>query len=362
MDKNKSDYFYCSHKMKISNFRDTNKAENKTKIQNIEQRNARNLKFSDINKYINNANNINIHTNRISQRKPYNQSLHNYFNLNKLNQDKKSINSSIKVPCSNNQSHKIYNNINIYHHSFIERKKENFRNKKQNKYSKTERIVQNNSNEDLDKINKEKKILRLKKILEELKSENNNINKDLILISKQNSELEKKANIQNNNIYINIKNKLDNISNQNHIFNNKLYNSLSFEEKCKYIRKIYLDSKLQKTLIEKMFSLYHNLYSSVNEADINSANDNDLNNLLNWVISLVENKNVLHMKNEKLKYIINEKIKEKKMYKNYFNKWAKMLGANSKEKIFQNINELIKEQNMNNNEKNKMIKMLFNNH
>ena len=350
--------------MKISHFRDKNK------MQNIEQRNIRNLKFSDLNKYINNVHNINIRTNRINEGKPKNQSLNNYFNLNKIKKEKKSIDNSLnKFSINNKKNHvnRIYNDINIYHRSFIENKKENsYRNKKINKFSETERMINkddfnNNNNNDINKKSKEKKLLKLKNILERLKSENNEINNDLKIIIKQNSELEQSENNKKKNIYINIKNILDNINIKNKInFNKNIYNSLSIEEKSKFIQKKYLDEKLQQTFIEKMFSVYHNLFSSVNEADIITGNDYNLHNLLNWVISLKENINLLKMKNDEIKYEINATIKEKEIFKNYYNKWENILGTNSSEKMIQNINELIKEQNINKNEKNKMIKMLFN--
>ena len=356
-DKNKSDFFYASHKMKIANF-----INNQNKFQNFEQKNARNLKLSDLNRYMNNVHNINIYNKKIkiNEPKPKNMSLNHYFELNKINQAKKSVNN-------------IYNDINIYHKSFVERKKENnFRNKKNNLYSETERFInnkinfnmyENNKNSEIEQ--KEKKLLKLEKILEELKLNQKEIQNELYNITKENSELEKNQAVKNKNIYINIKNILENASMEdlksNKNLNSKLYKSLSNKEKCKYLRKIYLEKKLQKSLIDKINSLYVNSYNTINEADINSGNEYDLNNLLNWVISLVENIDYLNMQNNKLKFEINEKTKEKDKYKTYYGNWAKIFCAKTKDEIIQNINELIKEQNINNNEKIKMIKMLFNN-
>ena len=143
--------------------------------------------------------------------------------------------------------------------------------------------------------------------------------------------------------------------------NTKLFQSLSNKEKCKYLRKIYLEKKLQKNLIDKINSLYNNSYSTINEADINSGDDYNLNNLLNWVKSLIENIDYLNMQNDKIKYEINKKTKEKDKYKIYYSNWARLFSAKTKGEIIQSINELIKEQNINNTEKIKMIKMLFNN-
>ena len=349
-DKNKSDYFYASHKMKISHFRE------EKKIQNLEQKNVmKNIKFSDLNKYMNNAHNINIYSNRIkNETKPKNISLNNYFELNKINKTKKSVNN-------------IYNDINIYHKSFLEGKYGTNNNNKNKIYSETERfIIKHDINKDksIDVINKEKKLLKLENILEELKINQKEIKDELTSLTKHNSELEENTNIKNNNIYNNIKNILDDIENNNKNNITKIdsnyYKSLSYQEKCKYLRKKYLEEKLQKSLIEKINSLYNNTYNTINDGDINSGNYYDLNNLLNWVISLVENIDYLKMQNDKLKLELNEKIKETDNYKMHYNNWANIFSANSKEEIIQNINELIKEQNYNNNEKIKMIKMLFN--
>ena len=108
------------------------------KLQNLEQKNARNLKLSDLNRYMNNAHNINIYSNRIKNNDiiPRHVSLNNYFEVNKINQGKKSMNN-------------IYNNINVYNKSLIDKKNSsNFIYKKNNKiYSETERyIVKNNNN------------------------------------------------------------------------------------------------------------------------------------------------------------------------------------------------------------------------
>ena len=354
-DKNKSDFFYASHKMKISNF-----INNQNKFQNFEQKNARNIKLSDLNRYMNNAHNINIYNKKINEPRPKNMSLNHYFDLTKINQAKKSVNN-------------IYNDINIYHKSFVERKKENsLRNKKNNMYSETERHINNNINFNIyeniknsEISQKEKKLLKLESILEELKLNQKEIQNELYNITKENSELERSQTVKNKNIYINIKNILENASMQdlkdNKNINSKLYKSLSNKEKCKFLRKIYIEKKLQTSLIDKINSLYVNSYNTINEADINTGNDYNLNNLLNWVMSLVENIDYLNMQNNKLKFEINEKTKEKDKYKTYYGNWAKIFCAKTKDEIIQNINELIKEQNINNNEKIKMIKMLFNN-
>jgi len=354
-DKNKSDFFYASHKMKINNF-----INNQNKFQNFEQKNARNLKLSDLNRYMNNAHNINIYNKKINEPRPKNMSLNHYFDLTKINQTKKSVNN-------------IYNDINIYHKSFVERKKENsLRNKKNNMYSETERHINNNINFNIyqniknsEIAQKEKKLLKLESILEELKLNQKEIQNELYNITKENSDLERSQTVKNKNIYINIKNILENASMQdlkdNKNINSKLYKSLSNKEKCKFLRKIYIEKKLQTSLIDKINSLYVNSYNTINEADINTGNDYNLNNLLNWVMSLVENIDYLNMQNNKLKFEINEKTKEKDKYKTYYGNWAKIFCAKTKDEIIQNINELIKEQNINNNEKIKMIKMLFNN-
>lgn len=353
-DKNKSDYFYSTNKMKISKF------DGNDKFENIQQKTVKNLKHSDLNRYLNNAYNINIYNDKINidESRPKTISLNNYFELNKIIQDKKSMNS-------------IYNNINIYHNKFAQRKNHNnLINRKNKIYSETEKFMNKSNNinnyisfKNSDKSKKEKKLLELQNVLEELKLKQNEIQKELMVTKNENSELEKKGNIKN--IYIKIKNILDNAINhefnEDKNINTKFFKSLSNKEKCKFLRKIYLEKKMQKNLIEKINSLYNNSYRTINEADINTENDYNLNNLLNWIRSLIENVDYLNMQNDKIKYEINKKTKEKDKYKAYYSNWARLFCAKTKGDIIQRINELIKEQSINNTEKNKMIKMLFNN-
>ena len=350
-DRNKSDYFYSSQKMKMSNFKNDNKIKNNA--------NAKNIKLSELSKYINNAHNINIYSHRTKNEIiPRHESLNTYFELNKINEGKKSLNN-------------LFNDINIYNKSFIEKKNSsNFISKKNKLDSETERYITKNSannsqNQNSNNSKKAKTLLKLEKILEELKINQNEIQNELIFIKRQNSELEKKQNIKCINIYNNIKNILNNMPNQGDSkniinINPNFYKSLSFIEKSKLLRKIYVEEKLQKSLIEKINTLYINSYSTINDGDINADNDYNLNNLLNWIKSLIENIDYLKMQNDQLLSDINEKLKEKETYKIYYNKWLNIFGAHSKNDIIQKINAFIKVQNFNNNEKNKMIKMLFN--
>ena len=180
-DKNKSDYFYSSHKMKISQFNG----------KNIQQKNAKNLKYSDLNRYLSNAYNININSDKVKETKPKNISLNHYFELNKLIQDKKSVNS-------------FYNNINIYQKSFAERKNQsNLINRKNKIHSETERFINKSNNinnymgfKNSDIARKEKKLLELQNILEELKLKQNEIKNELIIAKQENSNLEQKGNIK----------------------------------------------------------------------------------------------------------------------------------------------------------------------
>ena len=339
---NKSDYLYSAQNSKKPNFRGEKKNKNE------EQKTARNLKFSELNKYMNNAQNLNMYSHRMNNTKTKNISLNHYFGLNKISQGKKSINN-------------IYNDINIYHKSFWKRKNDcNLTPKKDELFLESERFKINNSNVNVINIDlekKKKKLLKLQKILEELKTNQNDIQSELISINKQNLELERSKNTKNNIIYNNIKNIFDNIENKD---SNNIYKSLTLTDKCKLLRKIYLEKKLQKSLIEKIYSIYIDSYNTINDGDINAENDYNLHNLLNWVISLVENIDYFNLQDDKIKLEINKKRKEKDLYKIYYNKWSKIFNAYSKEEIIQNINELIKEQNINKNEKIKMIKVLFN--
>ena len=218
-DKNKSDYFYSTNKMKISKF------DGNDKFENIQQKTVKNLKHSDLNRYLNNAYNINIYNDKINidESRPKTISLNNYFELNKIIQDKKSMNS-------------IYNNINIYHNKFAQRKNHNnLINRKNKIYSETEKFMNKSNNinnyisfKNSDKSKKEKKLLELQNVLEELKLKQNEIQKELMVTKNENSELEKKGNIKN--IYIKIKNILDNVINhelnEDKNINTKFFKSL----------------------------------------------------------------------------------------------------------------------------------------
>ena len=346
-NRNKSDYFYSSQKMKMSNFKNDNKIKNDDY--------AKNLKLSKLSRYMNNANNINIYNNRTKNESfPIHKSLNNYIELNKINEGKKSMSN-------------IYNNINIYNKSFIERKNtNNFLNKKNKLNPETERYITKNSvnntyNQNSDNSKKAKSLLKLEKILEQLQLNQNEIRNELKSISKQNSELEEKQNIKYINIYNNINNILNDIPNQGDSkINLQLYKSFSVKEKSKLLRKVYIEEKLQKNLIEKINTLYINSYRTINYSDINAGNEYNLNNLIIWIKSLLENIDYLKLQNDQLISEINEKLKEKENYKIYYNKLMNIFCAHSKSEIIEKINALIKVQNFNNNEKNKMIKMLFN--
>ena len=350
-NRNKSDYFYSSQKMKKSNFNNDNKIKNDDY--------AKNLKLSELSRYMNNAHNINIYNNRTKNEIiPIHESLNNFIELNKINEGKKSMSN-------------IFNNINIYNKSFIERKNmSNLIYNKNKLYSETERYITKNSvnntyNQNTINSKKAKALLKLEKILEQLKLNQNEIQKELKSLTKQNLELEKKQNIKYINIYNNIKNILNGMQNQEESkniinINPQLYKSFSLKEKTKLLRKIYIEEKLQKNLIEKINTLYINSYSTINYSDINAGNDYNLNNLLIWIKSLLENVDYLKLQNKQLISEINEKIKEKENYKIYYNKWLNIFCAHSKNEMIEKINALIKVQNFNNNEKNKMIKMLFN--
>ena len=350
-NRNKSDYFYSSQKMKKSNFNNDNKIKNDDY--------AKNLKLSELSRYMNNAHNINIYNNRTKNEIiPIHESLNNFIELNKINEGKKSMSN-------------IYNNNNIYNKSFIERKNmSNLIYNKNKLYSETERYITKNSvnntyNQNTINSKKAKALLKLEKILEQLKLNQNEIQKELKSLTKQNLEIEKKQNIKYINIYNNIKNILNGMQNQEESkniinINPQLYKSFSLKEKTKLLRKIYIEEKLQKNLIEKINTLYINSYSTINYSDINAGNDYNLNNLLIWIKSLLENVDYLKLQNKQLISEINEKIKEKENYKIYYNKWLNIFCAHSKNEMIEKINALIKVQNFNNNEKNKMIKMLFN--
>ena len=369
-------------------------SRNKKKFKNLCTKTVRNTKFnySDLNKYMNQTNkNNNNNTTLIKdyKNKPNKISLNKYFNLDKINNDKKIIlnNFENSLYVKRNNYIKNINNIsNINNNSNINTNKKSriskcisYINKKKRKNfmiedsicNKSSRIIDNNININVNKIKKEKELFRLKKTLKELKSDNKTIKRELNILKKQNTKLDK----DNNNQYIifnNIRNILNktiknnnlNIKNKNILnpFNSKLYITSTYSEKAKYIKNLYLEEKLKNLLIEKSYDLYLKSDKIINNGNINNNldinNNANLGNIYKWIISMVEDINNLKKNNNNIKNYINNLNKDKDIYKNYYNNWINLLKVKNKDELFHKISYLIKYQSMNKNEEAKMFKIL----
>ena len=269
--------------------------------------------------------------------------LNKYFNIGAKNKDnKKLINKSIKTIYNkykyyfnSNNSHKSYNSYNFY---ITKKNKTTSQDKMNNIYKETGKIINNNINSNINIIKKEKELLNLRNILNELKSKNYQINNKLSLLKEENSNLKDNKNNKNKKLFLDIENLLNkNVMNYANEKNKNAYNSLKFKEKINYINNIYIEEKLKNSLVNKTYLLYNNYNQYKNKNENNSKeNDNEFNleNIYKWIVSMNANINKLKKNNEKLSYNINNLKEEKEKCKGYYNNWLKMLRI--KEKDFQN--------------------------
>ena len=328
------------------------------------------LNYTDLNKYMKQVHHINSTRNTINRTNKI--SLNKYFNINKINLDIKNIN--------NNTTKTLYNN------SILNGDKKNKKNKynsciprnnnntfiNNHFYNETGDIINKNIKKNINKFKKEKELLKLKKVLKELKVKNNIIKNELTLIKENNSILEHNKNIKNKKVYINIKNILhkfiiNDIKDYKYLLNNfniKLYNALSFKDKINFISNIYLEEKLKNSLIDKAYLLLLTI-NNKNENLINGmGKDKDtainIEKLGKWIFTLIENIDELKKKNYNIKKDIDKAIEEKDIYKNYYNNWISMLNIKNKEELMKKIDALINVKNINANEEAKMYKMLLN--
>ena len=346
--------------------------------------NARSFKlnYTDLNKYMSQVHNIN--STRVTQNKGNKMTLNKYFNINKINLDNKIINSNTVKTLYNNTSLKEYNNIKNKYNSFITRKDKtsfiNGINNKTNIYNETGNIINNNIKNNINKIKKEKELLKLKKVLNELKTKNNNIQNEISFLKERNAILEHNKIIKNKKLFINIKNILQKIviNNENKNYNNilkndntkKLYNTLSYKEKIDFISKIYFEEKLKNSFIDKTYLLFlkiKNKKEKENENEINGTGvdtkdmDKEVNieNIWKWIIFLIENIDKLNKNNYNIKKNIDNAIKEKEIYKKYYYNWINIFNVKEKEELIKNIDSLVDDKNINANEEAKMYKMLL---
>ena len=326
------------------------------------------LNYTDLNKYMNKVQNLN--SGKITEKKIKRISLNKYFNL-KNKDDNKSISSySVKT---------LYNKNKTKYNSYITKRNiGTFDNQINSIYHETGNIINNNINNSINKIKREKELLKLKKILRELKSKNKIIKKELYSLKGKNLDIEKKKINKNKKVFMTVKkifngNIMNNkFLNQNidnkyiNMINSKLYTSSSYNEKVKFIRNIYLEEKLKNSLINKTHLLYvksHDKNKSINGAEIQKDNDidlNNINNIWNWIISIIEKIENITKYNNKIKNHINKFTQEKNIYKKYYSNWMNLLQIKDKEELIKKIDALINVKNINANEEAKMFKILLN--
>ena len=364
-------------------------------LEDYEYNSARSNKLNatDFNNYMNHLqksnNNKRINTNKLNKINKENKiSLIKYFNLNKINSDKKNANS-IKTLYNNNIINSYKKSKYSSYNSYITKKnKTNFINDINSIYHETGKIINNNINNNINKIKKEKELLNHKRILAELKLKNYKLENELLLLKEKNIKLEQSKHIQNKTIFLKvkkvltnntiIKNKINNypldindISDLNIInsFNIKKYKSLPYKERAKYIRNIYLQEKLKNSLIDKTFILYFQSHHSYDKSEnkingktqtIEDININNFYNIYRWIASMVDNTDKLKKTYEKIQKDIKKLKEEKENYKNYYNNWINTLKINNKEELITKIDGLINYKNINENGHAKMIKILMN--
>ena len=350
------------------NFKKTKiKNRNKFRILDLNSDRSIKLNYTGLNKYKNNSHHLN--SGRIEEKRIKKLTLVKYFNLKN---DNKSINSySVKT---------LYNKNKMKYNSYItKRNKGTFSSEINSIYNETGKIINNNINNSINKIKKEKELLNLKKILRELKTKNKLIKSNINSLKEHNLNLENKKTSKNKNIYLKIKNILTenlminknlnkNFDNKNiNMINSKKYISLPCNEKIKFIRNIYLQEKLKNSLINKTHLLYVDSYNkkNINGAEISLDKDNynkiNLENIWNWIISMVEGIDNIIEYNNKIKNDINKFNKGKDIYKQYYNNWMNLFHINNKEELIKKIDGLINVKNLNENEEAKMFKILLNN-
>jgi hypothetical protein len=324
--------------------------------------------------------------------------LNKYFYIDKIKDEQKSIidNSAKSLYFRNTNKRKINKDINKeknydsltninnkYKSNFISRRKrkiikDNIIGNSNNTCSickESDRMIIEDINNNIIKIKKEENLLKLKSILNDLKSDNNKIKTKLLFLQSQNLKIEKDKNTQNKKIFSNVKNTLNKNINNNNIeidkkiilnpFNSKIYENSSYRGKIKYIRNVYLDEKLKNSLIEKILTLYLDSNEDENK-NSNIVNDSNIDNNANlpiiwkWIISLAENVDNIKESNDIIKKNIDDLNKENEIYKQYYKNWMKLLGAKTNTELNNKINRLIKCQNINENEEAKMFKILLN--
>ena len=240
-------------------------------------------------------------------------------------------------------------------------------------YNKTGNIIENDINDNINKMKKGEELVYLRNTLNNLKLKNKKIQDELNIMENKNLKLRNNKTYRNKRIYMDIKNIF--INNEKDIKNNnsqiniddlinfygiKFGINISFKEKIKFLRGIYLNEKLKDSLVEKTNKLFleNNL---LKEKEPNKSNDNtNIGNIYKCVSNLLEKIDIIKKNNEELEKNINDKNKEKNMYNFYYNNWLYRLKIKNKEDIKNKIKDLILDQNFNDIEEIKLYNILMN--
>ena len=343
--------------------------------------NNKNEKYININ--INNLKEYTIQTHKMHTKKNIRTENNTILNRSVNNDKFKNINT-INTSFDNK---KLYDNKNFYNNNTC--KSNIFTNKKKKYiiynnditnndikiiYNKERDIINNDINNNIKKIKKQEELLKLKKILLNLKEQNIKMKNELNILKDKNLKKENIKKNKNKQLYIDIKdifsNTEKNIKNNNSQINiNDLLNfykfkfgaSSSLKEKIIFLRNIYLNEKLKNSLVEKTYRLF--LDNKIFQEDIkNNSNTNniDINNIWKKIKYIIDDINKIKKYNKKLKENINNYNVEKNLYNFYFNNWINFLGVKTKENLKKKINDLIKDENYNDIEETKLYNILMN--
>ena len=248
-------------------------------------------------------------------------------------------------------------------------------------YKNTGAIINNNINNNMNKIKKEEELSKLKDTLKKIKNKNQEIQTELNLLKNINTKLKNNQNINKKNrlIYLDIKELLNknkvNVNKNNsqmdisellQFYKFKFESSSSLRENIEYFRKVYLDEKLKNSLIEKGHQLF---LENITIEDINNNNIDDNEDSISeinsddfwkYLIKIMGDIEKMKKFNGEMENNINNKNGEENIYKVHFEKWAKILGVNNKEDLKNKIIDLINDQNYNDIEEVRLYKILMN--
>lgn len=373
---NKTKNIDYSEYFKINN----QKSENNIKIKN------RNL--NDLNRYTIQARNY--HTNINSSKnvintdnnKIINRNFHIGINSIKNIENKISNGTELKNLYINKNIYNTFysSNNNLFTHQKINKiiNNEDIENDIKKVYNNTGVIINDDINNNVNKIKKEEELSKLKKLLKDLESKNKEMQTELVLLKNKNLKLKKNPKNISRIIYLDIKNIFNNnikdikTNNNNQINISDLFNYYKFKfnscsslkEKIEHFRKVYLDEKLKNSLIEKGYGLFlkNNLTKDIIiNGDVKNKQDNiNMDDIWKSIIAIMGDIDKIKKFNNEMEENINNKKIENNLYKFYYNKWQKIFGVTKKEELRNKITDLINDQNYNDSEEFKLYKILMN--